>query len=538
MKSLREFFEDLSFKSKISLIIVLSSIVVLLLSTVLMVVSDFYYISSSLRERMLSLAKVIGENSSAALIFNDREEAKNILSTLKAERDVVGVYLFDKNNELFAFYRAPGYRKDIDPRNILNSVPDRSVLELYSEVYIKHDVVYDKEKIGTVLLGYNTDFLTKKLKWYLYVIAFVLIVAVVASIVISTRLQRVVTEPVFELIKKMNEIKEKKNYLIRVEKKSKDEIGQLIEHFNDMLDQIYQRDQKLQQHKDNLEKIVEQRTRQLQEATQKALDLAKKAQAANIAKSAFVASMSHELRTPLNAIIGFTEILVDKHYGELNPEQEEFLNDILMSARHLLNLIDDILDLTKIESGRVELEPSSVDIRELIERSVGLLKEKILKHGFKMHSIFDNTLPEYVSVDERKIKQVIFNLLTNAAKFTPDGGSIDIEVSLVTYDWIQQNIEPLFKEELTHIKDRDRDFLRISVKDTGRGIKKENLRKVFEPFQQEDDSIAKQYGGTGLGLALSREIVRLHGGIIWAESSEGRGARFTFVLPLKDHPEG
>jgi len=231
--------------------------------------------------------------------------------------------------------------------------------------------------------------------------------------------------------------------------------------------------------------------------------------AASRAKSDFLANMSHELRTPLNAIIGFSDVLKEGSYGPLNDQQKDFIGDISSSGEHLLALINNILDLSKIESGKVELEISEVDLANLLNNSIILIKNKAIRHN--IHIAMD--IPEdigLINADETRIKQVVFNLLFNAVKFTPDGGKIGIEARKLNNE------------------------ISVTVWDTGIGIDPKGKEKLFKEFEQVDSSYARKYGGTGLGLAISKRIIELHSGRIFAES-EGvnKGSRFTFVIPVK-----
>ena len=249
------------------------------------------------------------------------------------------------------------------------------------------------------------------------------------------------------------------------------------------------------------------------------------AEAANQAKSEFLANMSHELRTPLNHIIGFTELLVDKNFGDLNEVQEEYLNDVLESSRHLLSLINDILDLSKVEAGKSELEPSNVDVRAVLDNSLIMVKEKAIKHGIQIQlsTNFDST-SKAIWADERKLKKILYNLLSNAVKFTPDGGSITLAAKPISGFGIR-NSELKGEEKQSAIE--------VSVSDTGIGIKPEDQARIFNTFEQADGSVKKKYQGTGLGLSLVKKLVELHGGQIRAESEgDGKGATFSFIIPF------
>jgi signal transduction histidine kinase len=234
--------------------------------------------------------------------------------------------------------------------------------------------------------------------------------------------------------------------------------------------------------------------------------LYRESEAASRHKSEFLANMSHELRTPLNAIIGFSEVLLQRMFGELNPKQEEYLNDVLSSGRHLLSLINDILDLSKVEAGKTELELADFDLPASIDNSLTLVRERAVRRGISLRTSVDERVGA-IRGDERKIRQVMLNLLSNAIKFTPEGGRI--EISAVPADGCVE----------------------VSVSDTGVGIAPEDQEAVFEEFRQVGTSGAKEEG-TGLGLALARKFVELHGGRIRVKSQVDLGSMFTFTIPV------
>jgi len=226
---------------------------------------------------------------------------------------------------------------------------------------------------------------------------------------------------------------------------------------------------------------------------------------ASLHKSEFLANMSHELRTPLNAIIGFSQVLRERMFGELNEKQEEYLDDILSSGNHLLSLINDVLDLSKVEAGQFELEVAPFSLREALERGVVMVRERATTNGIAIE-LEAGLNVDIVTGDERRIRQVIFNLVSNAVKFTPAGGAVDVRATRADGE------------------------VRVAVADTGPGIARDDRERIFEEFQQAAAGI-KQRDGTGLGLALSKRLVELHGGRIWAESELGKGSTFTFTLP-------
>ena len=229
-------------------------------------------------------------------------------------------------------------------------------------------------------------------------------------------------------------------------------------------------------------------------------------------KSEFLANMSHELRTPLNAVIGFSEVLIERMFGEVNAKQEEYLQDILASGRHLLSLINDILDLSKIEAGRMELELADFHLPQAIDNAVTLVRERAMRRGITLEVAVDDRLGA-LRGDERKVKQVLLNLLANAIKFTPEGGRVQVRAAVAN------------------------GVAEIAVSDTGVGIAAEDQEAVFEEFRQVGTDYAKKHEGTGLGLTLSRKFVELHGGKIWVKSQVGQGSTFTFTLPLKRSSE-
>jgi signal transduction histidine kinase len=316
--------------------------------------------------------------------------------------------------------------------------------------------------------------------------ALLLAAFVAAGVVLSILLARRLVRP----IKRMQVAAEAigaGEYDQRVDLDRRDELGALAGALNRMA-------ARLQGLITGLEQRVAERTRALEVASKH--------------KSDFLANMSHELRTPLNAIVGFSQVLREKLFGEMNDKQSEYLDDILSSANHLLSLINDILDLSKVEAGQVELELGAFSLREALERGIVMVREKASTNGVVLALDLDPSV-DLVYGDERRIRQVVFNLLSNAVKFTPEGGRVNVSTL------------------------REDGAVRVAVTDTGPGIPSADQERIFEEFQQARAADGERPEGTGLGLALTRSLVELHGGRIWVESEPGRGSTFAFTLPAE-----
>ena len=284
----------------------------------------------------------------------------------------------------------------------------------------------------------------------------------------------------------------------RIDVTSRDELGALSEEFNRMA-------ARLQASHAGLEQEVQERTKELATTLATLDEKSRQLEAASHHKSEFLANMSHELRTPLNAISGFSQVLRKQLFGEINAKQAEYLDDILASSRHLLSLIDDVLDLSKVEAGQIELHVAPFSLREALEWGVVTVGERATKGDVRV-SLSSDPAVDTVIGDERRITQVIFNLLSNAVKFTPPGGEVDVATARLDGE------------------------ISVSVSDSGPGIALEDQERIFEEFQQA--AVGKeQREGTGLGLALSKRLVELHGGRIWVQSAAGTGSTFVFTLP-------
>ncbi len=341
----------------------------------------------------------------------------------------------------------------------------------------------------------------------------IVILAVIVISFIAILLSKTITRPIRELATAANRITTTGSLDEQIPYTSQDEVGELTASFNGMILALRKTRMALEHWNRELEHKVEVRTHELTDSNEKLEEINKELERANLHKSQFLANMSHELRTPLNAIIGFSEVLQDQLFGSLNPKQARYVDNILTSGRHLLNLVNDVLDLSKVEAGRMELHWEEFPVRPAITEVLNQLATLAAKKELILTAEIAADL-DLITADRSRFRQILYNLLSNAIKFTPQSGKVEIRGCRISAG------EP------------GKCIAQFEVEDNGIGVSAEHLETIFESFRQVDNTYSRQYQGTGLGLALTRRLVEMHGGKIEVSSQPGVGSTFSFSLPL------
>jgi signal transduction histidine kinase/CheY-like chemotaxis protein len=504
-------FQNLSIKRKLTLITMLTSSIALILSSVSFLVYDLVSFRHLLIKDLMTQAEISGYNSAGAMEFKDEAAATATLSALTAKEDIVNAVLYRPDGKIFAHY----FRRSTTlPAYLPSSLQENGYRFQGGYLEVFHDVTVNGERVGTLFLQSDMRQWSMRARRYASILLVFVLVSGSFAYFVSSKLQGLISKPILHLEDTMRMVSANKNYAVRAVKSYGDEIGRLIDGFNTMLSEIQERDTALQSTNGELQT----RTQELEEEifhrkqTQEELLNAKDAaEEANRAKSTFLANMSHELRTPLNAIIGYSEMLEEESRDSGNAENVQDLKKIQAAGKHLLSLINDVLDLSKIEAGKMGLHLETFDVAQVIEEMVTTLQPAAAKNANSIHVHLAENVGA-MRADITKIRQILFNLLSNACKFT-NHGTISVDVD--------------------QLKVAERDWIQFRVSDTGIGISASQKKNLFQEFAQADASIARKYGGTGLGLAITHRFVQLMKGCISVESETGQGAVFTVQLPAQ-----